>query len=572
MLMDFFRRHEKLVFWGLLPVIVIPFVFVYGGPGGLHGDMSGENRTLAEILRRKITTEDAAQEALRLFGGVDANWARHDTAALTLALNRLLYVSAVEESGLRVADAEVDQALEKLRTGTASLPASDWRSFDGPAFDRITLDDKVREGMQKLVVGPNCRFAAAFRERAAAWNAGRLRRADHECLREAVREELLLLRHEKLMTDAAKVTSAELYRAYLEQHTRLRVRWAKADAKAFEALVPAADLGEEALKRRFDEEKDKGYQVPDRAEVAWILADTERISKEFPVDPADVESFYGDPLHKDYWKDPQDEKKVIPLEKVRDKIVMELNRQKVLDRMNDAMFEALAAPADEDFGKLAARLNLQSGSGTVDVSDYPTLEGPGMVEGLGELLKELDPGAKAPRSLDCGKGRVVVRLLSRAHAHAPEFKDVREKVLSDLKAKRGREMAEDALRRIKASAGESLEAPKPLTSGITDPFTDPRVGDAKLPDAISRHRDAAVAAFALEKPGDCTDPLFDDEEGIVLQVAERMAPPPEGFAEARKGLAQRGRNAMAQMLMRDWRKAVGGRARLYGMPKEAGAK
>lgn len=574
MLMDFFRRHEKLLYWVLLPVIMIPFVFYYGGGPGA---MDAGNPPLAEILHKRITVDDAADEAARCFGGVDSNWVRRDPAALVLALNRLLYVAAVEGSGLRVSDAEVDQALERLRLGERGLPATDGRSFDGPALAALEGDERAWGRVRELAG----RFPALFHERIAAWKAGRLRRADFDSLREVVRDELLLMRHARLLTDAAKVSSPRLYQEYLDQHTRLRVRWVKADAQAFEALIPSAELGDEALAKRFEALKDKpppeGYQVPEQARVAWLLADAGEIAKEFPVDPADVEAYYGS--HKEYWGDPEDHTKTVPLEKVRDSIVRELNRDKVQARIDDAMYEALNAGAAEDFGTLAQRLGLKAGASDADLSDMPKLEGPGFVRDLGETLKALEPGARAERSLDCEKGRVLVRLLSKSPAHAPEFPAVRETILSDLKKERARAMAEEALGRIRAAAGENLDeafqeaakaAGRALSTGVTESFTDPRLGEDKLPNEISRHRDAAEAAFALEGVGGCTEPLFDGDEGIVLQVAERSAPEAAGFADARKGLTQRATNAMARMLERDWREAVSRKTTLFKMPQNPG--
>ena len=67
-------------------------------------------------------------------------------------------------------------------------------------------------------------------------------------------------------------------------------------------------------------------------------------------------------------------------------------------------------PPDEDFTKLAERLNLQAGSGAVD-RRLPQPEGPGMVDGLVETLKELQPGRRRPEP--DREGPSVLRLLSR---------------------------------------------------------------------------------------------------------------------------------------------------------------
>jgi hypothetical protein len=590
MLLDFFRRNEKLAFWIILPCIVIPFVFYYGG--GQVASVSGETGTVAEILNQSISADDVAEEAARCFG----NGSHRDPMARAMALNRLLALAAVRQSGLSVGDSEVDGALDRLRGGDRNIPSAFW-SFEGRALSMLPMDKpeegeegadapwmRQRQHQSELAR----RFYQLCHQRAAQWTTGELRKGEFRALREVVREELLLHRHALLLADSAKATTAELFDVYLRNHTRLKARWARAETKAFGPLVPSADLSEEALKAFFETRKDQpdagpgtGYQVPERWTVEYLLADVDLIAQEFPVDPADVEAYYT--AHLSEWKDPETQK-VQTLDEARPQIVKELNREKVVNRIDDLILASLDAPAAESFPDLARRLSLQTGSATVSRSDRPVIEALGQVDALFETLEELEPGERASHALDCGKGRCLLRLASREAAHAGAFEEVRARALDDLRARKAKALAENALRALKAQAGPTaFEAASEvlrrdptltgkasdavfegLTYGATEPFQNPRVtSEAKLPEALQKHPQAVQDLFELKEAGDLTEPAFTEggAEGILLQIQERLPPEPADFLKERGPLSERYRSRIAEKLMDEWKQAIDSRAR-----------
>ncbi len=588
MLLDLFRRNEKLAYWIILPCIVVPFVFYYGG--GQVASVSGETGTVAELLNRTISTDDVAEEAARCFG----NGSHRDPVARAMALNRLLALTAVRQSGLSVGDAEVDVALDRLRGGDRNLPSAFW-SFEGRALSALPMDGpgegaeapwvRQRQRQSDLLR----RFYLLCHQRAAQWTSGELRKGEFRALREVLAEELLLHRHELLLADSAKATTAELFDVYLRNHTRQKARWARADTKAFEPLVPAADLSEEALKAFFETRKDQpdtgpgtGYQVAERWTVEYLLADVDLIALEFPVDPADIEAYYT--AHLPEWKNPET-RQVQSLDEARQRIVKDLNREKVVNRIDDLILAALDAPAAESFPDLARRLSLQTGSATVSRADPATLPALGRVDGLFEALEGLAPGERMARALDCGKGRCLLRVASHEEAHAPAFEEVRARALADLRVQKARALAENALRSLKGQAGpNAFEAAceglrrdptltgkassavfEGLTYGATEPFQNPRVAsEAKIPEPLARHPQSVQDFFELKEVGDLTEPSFteDGAEGLLLQLQERLPPEPAAFLKERGTLAERYRSRVSEKLMDEWKQAVDSRARL----------
>ena len=132
MILDAFRRNEKLVWWILLPVLGI---FGLWGPGNIAAVFSGFQA--ASVLDRPISSDEMYEEARRCFSGPQdtGGHAALDPSSLAMSLNRLIYLKALEPSGLGAGDAQAETALHKALSRTVSLPSETWSLF-GPALPR----------------------------------------------------------------------------------------------------------------------------------------------------------------------------------------------------------------------------------------------------------------------------------------------------------------------------------------------------------------------------------------------------------------------------------------------------
>lgn len=571
MLLDFFRRHEKLVWWVLLPVTVIPFLFFYGSSG--IPALAGGGSSVAEFMHRPVSQEEVEAEAFRLFGDDlrVKERVRRDPARQAVALDRIAFLEAARHSGLRVSETEVDQALDRLRTGALALPEA-WWSFDGKA-SRASSDDAAHQALWY-------EFAGLLQHRLRAWTAGKLTRGGFDDLRHTVREELLLRRLSLLLQCSAKATDPEVYQAYLDEHTRLRARWASVATTGCAPLVPKEAMSEEAVRRLWEERKDGDYLVPEKVLVEYLLADADRIEGEFPADDADIESYYA--AHRNEWPDPET-KQPKPLEAVRAEVVRALNQGKVQDRIADAVEAALSAPPAIPFPELAGRLRLETGTaGFTEGAEPPAALG--RTPEIFRALAESAPGSRLDHALDCrgGRGRSVVRLLAREPAHPPAFEEARERAAKDLLSIECRRAAEGLLGQLggalasedwKAACAAMAPEEAALQCGEAAPFQSPRVAPEALPGEFKGFEDAAVDAFALKERGEATRPSFSEDgaRALVVSLVEKLPPEPAGFIAVRERLMTRRRAQVEEFLLECWRDAVGARLRMPGAPREPSA-
>ena len=239
------------------------------------------------------------------------------------------------------------------------------------------------------------------------------------------------------------------------------------------------------------------------------------------------------------------------LDQARAEIVRELNREKVLDRMDVLKGDILDSPQSEPFTKTAERLGIMTGTAEVD-TDMPRIEGLGFLPELRDALKDkdLDPGVRINRSFRCGedgRDQCIVRLLSRQPAHAPALAEAPTKVLADLKAQKTRELAGTLLRSLKEDAaadGKGLEkavaavaARNPgLTTGVSAPFLTPDLGP--LPKPLDRQAAAARAAFDSSPGADRTRALGGRHGRRRVRAPERLPPDAAGFRSARRPLQE----------------------------------
>ncbi|GEM_PF-6132591 len=567
MVFNFFRRHEKI---GLYLLLVVLGIFGIWGPGNIAAPFSGFQA--ASFKTHAISSDDMVAESIRCFSSPQDRGGAMEPAAQRMALNRLIYLQALKPSGLGAGEAQAERALEQAHTRAGALPSETWSLF-GPAQPRPYQASPEAEQVWRMGQG----FGYSFQSRLSAWHAGRLPRRAFEALREVAREEIILKRHRRLLEDTAKTTLPALYEAYARDQARLKVRYALLDVKACEALVPADELSDKAVSDLFEARKNLpasvgggGYQVPERLSLAYLVVREEKINAQIPVDPAEVESYYLE--HKDRWIDKNSHQVLKTLEAARPEIVRELNQGRILNRMDDLCAAILDAPESEPFAKIAERLGIDAGTAEVD-AENPVIDGLGRLPDLHDAAAGLEPGARIGRPVPCGtagadgetnRDQCVLRLLSRSPAHAPDLAEVRERVLSDLKAQKAREMAGTLLRRLKEdSVKDGLEkaladAPKipGLTTGISPTFRDPDL--AALPKPLERQTSAARSAFELQKTMDLTEPSFsqDESEACVLQVLERIPPDPEGFQAQRNALSKRIRENIADQFLGAWLESV----------------
>jgi len=140
-------------------------------------------------------------------------------------------------------------------------------------------------------------------------------------------------------------------------------------------------------------------------------------------------------------------------------------------------------------------------------------------------------GEKSPPDMvQTSQGYVVFQLLGIKPPATPSFEEIRQKIVEQFINERATALLAQKTQELsdRAKAEHNLQkAAKELGASLkTSDFVLP---DGQVPDIGSMSGPAAVA-FTM-KPGDISGPINSSSTGAVLQIQDKQAPSPEGFAQ-----------------------------------------
>ncbi|GIW73041.1 MAG: hypothetical protein KatS3mg102_2583 [Planctomycetota bacterium] len=259
----FFRRYEKIVFWGVVLVILPLFgvsylmIDVLGRPpippaGVIFGEKIGQEEF--QRLSRRLALVQAFRAGER---------ARFENQQ---AWNHLIFLRKAEEAGITVSDEEVAREVEQFFTfvaaqqqairrlgaeGVTEPSQAQWQRYLFEALGQVRFD---RDEYLRLFEGRD------------------LSVVDFE---RTLREELMIDKLRQLVRQSGKPAPERLFERYQDEHHRRRARYVAFDAAAFP--VTAGAVTTEDLRAYYEQNQER-FREPRRVAIAYAAVPIARFT------------------------------------------------------------------------------------------------------------------------------------------------------------------------------------------------------------------------------------------------------------------------------------------------------
>ncbi len=260
MAIGFLRQHQKTLLWPLAIVIIVTFVFMWGGPRA-----TGSGSDVAEVGGRPISDIELAARKRILMEITQRRVEDGD------ALINIVRADAARNLGLGVADEEIREFLRAVVK--RSLKKSE-----------LTTED-YRKWLHENDIDP-------------------------QLLQNVVSEILLQEKGERLLDASATITRQELFLAYCRQKDMLTVRYVDFSSASFRDRIDQPT--DEDAKKYFDTNKKGGRREapdlfhPKNAKVDYIFASFKDFQAKVEVTKEKLEFHYEATKHRYHAEEDED--------------------------------------------------------------------------------------------------------------------------------------------------------------------------------------------------------------------------------------------------------------------------
>lgn len=285
-----------------------------------------------------------------------------------------------------------------------------------------------------------------------------------------------------------------------------------------DALKDAPEPTAAAVEAHFAKNK-AAFRIPAQATIEFLLADVPSRQRAIQgtLTEAECRRYFEERADTLYLGE--------TFEGAEVRVRADLARERATREARTAAERALEAirkepkPSEADFAAIAKKLNLNHGKPEpFPIEDPTTVAGLGLIRHIAGDLRAAKPGHVIPRVVESSLGFSVCRLIASTEARDAELKEVRDRVVAELKRQAAREAIRKAAEAFRAAAATTsfdkaataTPAPKVIETGLLDArnFTLPGEGPAQaLADAI----------YALDKPG--LTPVVTEDEPMRAFVA-----------------------------------------------------
>jgi len=520
-----FRDNLKYLSWVLWVVIAVFVLFVFVDFGGVTGGLSGGGAGAAATVGGEAVSYEDLQ---RHYRNLEDYYRRTFGEAFT--------PEVAEQFGLR------RQALEQAVDQVVLL---------GEAR-RLGLeigDDEVREELLDIpwLQDEQGRFVGTEEYR------NRLRRIGYtpEGFEQAMRQEMLLEKLNRILAESVYVTDSEVERAYREGVERAAIRYVQ---------QPAAGLAEGYQPSREElaahlETNVEDFRLPEQRRVSYLLVDTARVRGQVEIAEAEVRAYYDE--HPDeFTQEEQVEARHILLRVGQDSTEPgDLEARDVRRQRARAELAAIRARIEggESFAEVATEVSEDPGSAARGGSlGY---------FGRNRMTPEFEQAAfDAPRGelvgpIETPFGVHLLEVTGRREAGLQPFEEaaprIRARMLGERVLEAAEQKAQELSQRLRvegdqvspATLRSTAEGDEALLYQQVEPF-----GRDDLIPGIGRSAEFVAAVFGLD-PGRLSEPVR-VPRGFALAVVEEVLEPrapalEEVEAEVRRSLEQERRQQLA---------------------------
>lgn len=415
-MLKFMRRNARSIFIQSIFFIII-VVFIFWGIGTFT---SNKKDIIARIDDTIITQADFLRtyqleiDALRKrYGEAFSDRLLEELNLKERVLNRLIdravILKEAKRMGLGVSKEEVLERIKAI-----------------PAFQRNGVFDK---DLYISVLRREDLFPSEFEE--------------------GLREDILIEKAMKIVTDSIKVTDDEVRNLFRNRYRRLSLRFVRIDYPR----LREGDVTEEEAKKYFESHKET-FRLPERLNVNYVVVESDPFVKKVKVKQEEIKTYYE--KNRAIF---EGKKKTISLEEAKGIIREILKNEKAIElarREAEALVDTAikeSRPLAEVAGEKGFKVESTGPFSRRELNIITT------EKALWEAVSSLKVG-EVSNPVRIGSRFYVLQLKGREEARIPEFEEVKEAVRHRLlqeKAKtQARKAAEEALSLLKK--GRSLKA------------------------------------------------------------------------------------------------------------------
>lgn len=325
----------------------------------------------------------------------------------------------------------------------------------------------------------------------------------------AQREELLVNKLTELVLAGVRVSEREAWQTYARDNERVRLRYLALDASTFADDV---EVSEDEARAHFASNP-AAFREPERVRFDYVVFDPMHFADQVEVGDEEVTAYY-DENAADFDQPEQVRARhiLVRLDPAADEETAAAARAKA-----EAALARLAA--GEDFADLARELS-EDQSNAPDGGDLGFFPRGRMVPSFEDAAFALEPGAHS-EIVETQFGLHIVKVEEKRAAGLRPLDDVREEIVTQLRAAKATEVAEQAANaaQAEAAAGVAL-ADVAAARGLTVATSEP----VSRTDNIAGLRGSpALISAALDTAAEQVGPVILTVGGhVVFRVAERV--------------------------------------------------
>jgi peptidyl-prolyl cis-trans isomerase D len=503
-LQNFFLKHNKWLFGGLLVVIIVTFVLTIG-PQSFFGSGGSQQR-----------------QALKYYGYDLSSQADQRAMGFTAEISAILH----PELRLRR-----EQLMDYAYLRVAALGLADQLGIPNPDKDALAGFVETLQIFQDPQTGE---FSAESYQRmleALQSNA----RFDRESVALVLREDYRISRVRDALGGPAYSLPFENRQDYIDRETSYTITLANFDYESFD---PEINPGDDELTQYYKENPSR-YEIPETISVTALLFKAEAYLDEVPAPSEELLEAYFTSRKARYAKQPEADaaEDAAPVEvtlaEVRDQVVADWQREqaakvaaKKSEQFSLKLWQNAVLLDSEPYKALLEEFKVQP----MPVPPYSREQAPRIAEAPAELLNSMwiytsNPTRYFSDIAQIADGAVVLVTNGVTEARMPDFAEVRDAVAGDYKlaekrrlfAEKGAEVKESIESGLSAQSFAELAESLGLAVEQLEPFT-----GINIPAQLRAGSLWEQVRYLGE--GELSDLILQADKGTFAYVAEKSIP------------------------------------------------